>query len=241
MENDEKIKYIGKCLLINSGRKKILAVGDLHLGYEGALNESGVYIGREMFKEMISYFDRLFAKIGKVDEIVLLGDVKHVFGNITNQEWSEMLGLFDYFDKYCKKIVIVKGNHDKIIEPIVKKRKNIESRGFYVSGEFAFVHGDRDFDRIHDEKVRYWIMGHGHPAVKIREGAKIEKYKCFLVGEYRGREIIIVPSFLEANIGTEPRENNLYMAWDFNLEKFDVKIVSEDLEVLDFGKLKKLK
>lgn len=237
----EKIDYIGKCLLINSRGKKILVVGDLHIGYEQALNESGVYIGREMYKEMIDYFDKLFEKIGKVDEIVLLGDVKHVFGNITGQEWGEMLSLFDYFEKKSSKIVIVKGNHDKIIEPIVKKRKNVESCDYYVYEEFAFVHGDRDFEEIYDKNLKYWIMGHGHPAVKIKEGVKIEKYKAFLVGEYKGREVIIVPSFLEANIGSDPRENNLYLAWDFNLEKFNVKIVSEDLEVLDFGKLKKLR
>lgn len=236
-----EIEYIGKCLLINLDRKKILVVGDLHLGYEQALNESGVYIGRQMFKEMIDYFDKIFAKIGKVDEIILLGDVKHAFGDINNQEWNDVLGLFDYFDKYCRKIVIVKGNHDKIIDPIVSKRKGVENGDFYILDKFAFVHGNKDFEEIYDKKIKYWIMGHGHPAVKIREGVKIEKYKAFLIGNFKGREIIIVPSFLEANIGTEPRENNLYMAWDFNLEKFDVKIVSEDLEVLDFGKLKKLK
>lgn len=38
-----KIEYIGKCLLINVDGKKILAVGDLHLGYEESLNLGGCW------------------------------------------------------------------------------------------------------------------------------------------------------------------------------------------------------
>src|SRR3989338_7971849 len=57
------IKYIGKCLLITEKGEKILIIGDLHLGYEEALNKSGVYVTREMYKEMMGEMDEIFQKI----------------------------------------------------------------------------------------------------------------------------------------------------------------------------------
>ena len=49
------IKYIGKTLLIENGGRKILVIGDLHIGFEEALNKTGVLISRKMFNEIIEY------------------------------------------------------------------------------------------------------------------------------------------------------------------------------------------
>jgi len=235
-----KIDYAGKCLLVKTDGKKLLVIGDLHLGFEEALNRSGVFVSRKMFEEMVEYLDSVFARTGQVDEVVLLGDVKHVFGSVLKQEWQDVLGLFDYLKDKCDKVIIVKGNHDAILEPIVKQRENVELLDYYVVGEFCFVHGDKSFDEMFDKDVKTWIMGHAHPAVKISEkgGAKVEKYKCFLVGKYKRKNVVVVPSFAEHSEGSDPRENDLGLAWDFNLKRFNVKVVlGEKLEVLDFGKL----
>ena len=86
---------MGKCLLIenkhNGKSKKIVVVGDLHLGFEEALNRTGVFVSREMFNDIIKYLDGIFEVMGRVDEIVLLGDVKHVFGQVLKQEWNDVL------------------------------------------------------------------------------------------------------------------------------------------------------
>ena len=51
------MEFIGKTLLVESGGKKILVIGDLHLGYVESLNRVGVLVSRMMFKDMIDYFD----------------------------------------------------------------------------------------------------------------------------------------------------------------------------------------
>lgn len=243
------INYIGKCLTIEEFGKRILIIGDLHFGIEESLNKAGVFVTRKMYEEMIWELERVFEKIEggkdgrKVDEVVLLGDVKHEFGNIARQEWKEVSDFIDYLRGKIKiggNIIIIKGNHDKIIEPIAS-RKKVDVKDYYITGEVCFLHGDKDFVENYEKKIKYWIMGHGHPAVKISDGVKVEKYKCFLSGKFKDKEIIVVPSFLEVSPGSDPRENDLGLAWEFDLDKFEINVVGESLEVLSFGKLGKMK
>ncbi|MDO8459970.1 MAG: metallophosphoesterase [Nanoarchaeota archaeon] len=234
-----KIEYIGKCLVVKTEGKKILVVGDLHLGYEEYLNQAGVFVSRQMFNEMIEEFDEILNKFGEVDEVVLLGDVKHDFGSVMWQERRDALGVFDYFEDKKIKIIIVKGNHDNLLGSVVAGR-GIEVRDFYIIDEFCFAHGNRDFPEMHDKTIRCWVLGHGHPAIKLSDMVKVEKYKCFLEGEYERKKVVIVPSFLAYSEGSDPRENNLGLAWDFNFNKFKVRVVGEGLSVLDFGLLKNL-
>ena len=237
------IEYVGKCLLIKEGEVQILAIGDLHLGYEESMRKNGVLIPAGMYGQMKGEFDTIFAKIGNVDKIVILGDLKHSFSGISDEEWRESLGLFDYLLGKCGEIVIVKGNHDTIIGPIAGKR-GIKVADFLIIGKYAFVHGDRDFEEIWDGGIENWVMGHAHPAIVISDGTKKEKYKCFLYGEYRGKKIIVLPSFFPLNEGTNINElvygGDLGLAWDFDLSRFKVWVVN-DLDVLDFGELEKIK
>lgn len=240
-----KIEYVGKCLCVEENGKKIFVVGDLHLGYEEVLNRAGVFVTRKMFNEMIDYFDKVFDKVGKVDYVVLLGDVKHYFAGVLRQERDDSLALFDYFQGKLNKngeIIIVKGNHDNILEFIVKQKDGVRLMDYFIIGVYCFVHGDRKFKEMEDRKIKTWVMGHGHPAIKLREGVKTEKYKCFLAGKFHGKRVIIVPSFFEYIEGSDSRENDLRLAWNFKLDRFNVYVVSDEgLKVFDFGKLGKLR
>src|SRR3989338_10635669 len=234
-----KIKYIGKCLLVGVGGKKLLAVGDLHLGYEEALNIAGVGVGRKLFGEMMRDFEEIFSQTGNVDEVVLLGDVKHVFGTVLGQEKEDFRRLLEFFGERCKKIVIVRGNHDALFEFLI--RKNTEVRDFYCVEEVCFLHGDKDFEQIHRKGIKMWVVGHAHPAITLEHGAKQERYKCFLEGMWKGKKVVIVPSFSRHSEGSDISISDLGLAWDINLERFKVFVVDEELETLDFGELERLR
>ncbi len=248
------LKFIGKCLFIEEDNERVLVVGDLHLGYEESLNESGVFVTRQMFKEMIEEFELVFSRVGDVDKVILLGDLKHEIGRPLRQEWNDVLELFDYFYSKVDEIIVIKGNHDNYLQNIVSKapkthaegegiasRKRVEVYDSYKFREYIFFHGDKDLKEIWDENVRVWVMGHLHPAVELSEGNKSEKYKCFLDGKFRGRRVIIVPSFTEYSGGIDVRHLGKLLKWPFRLGGFEVKIVGENFEVLDFGKLRNLK
>ncbi len=233
-----EISYIGKCLLVEVDGKRILVVGDLHLGYEEALNISGVGVGRKLFGEMMEDFEEIFSRTGNVDEVVLLGDVKHVFGTVLGQEREDFQKLLEFFGEKCKKIVIVQGNHDALKRFLV--RENSEVRNFYCTDGVCFLHGDRDFGEIYSKEVEMWVMGHAHPAIVLEDGVKSEKYKCFLEGKFEGRKIIVVPSFSEHSVGSDVRNSDLGLAWKLDLKKFRIWVVGEKLEVMDFGEMGRL-
>lgn len=239
-----KIDYIGRCLVVESKEgKKILVIGDLHFGYGESMRRSGIMIPDKIYEEVLDEMNAIFVRAGRIDEVVLLGDLKHEFGKILDAEWREIKKFIDYLKgKIGKagKIIIIKGNHDKITE-VVTEQKDLELKDYYIFNDVAFVHGDKKLEGsdIYNKDIKYWIMGHGHPAVKISDGVKEEKYKCFLVGKWRGREIVIVPSFFDVNEGTDARDFDLGLAWDFNLFEFRAKVIAE-LIVLDFGKLKEI-
>jgi putative SbcD/Mre11-related phosphoesterase len=236
-----KKEFIGKCLLLTAENKeRTLVIGDLHLGYEGAMRSSGVMIPVKLYEKCVSDFDTIISKVGLVDNIVMLGDIKHEFGYILPDEWKYIINFIEHVKTKCSKLVIIEGNHDVILFPILNKM-GILGVDFFIWEDVAFLHGDKDFSEIWDKKINYIVLGHGHPAINLQDEVKKEKYKCFLEGKYKSKKIIILPSFFPLVEGTDPRDFDLSFAWEFDLDKFKVYVVSDDLKVLDFGQLKKIK
>jgi len=105
-----------------------------------------------------------------------------------------------------------------------------------------------DFQQINDEKVKTWVLGHLHPSVLLSDKAKIkrEKYKCFLTGNFRGKEIIVVPSFFGIIEGTPVNEKRYENDEGFSiipsseLKKFEVHAINDDGEIFDFGEVRRV-
>lgn len=236
-----KIEYIGKFVLIEKDKEKTLVMGDLHLGYEATLRESGILVAEHLFVEMEKDIEGVLKQTGKVDKIVILGDVKHNFGGISYYERDQFNKLLSLLKERTDKIVITKGNHDKLLNYMgIKEDKKIEIVDFYNDGEILFVHGDKDYEEIWDKKIKLVFMGHVHPAVTLVDGVKREKYKCFLEGEYKRKKFVILPSLTGKNEGTDPRDYELDLPWKLNLDKFEVVVIGENLKTYNFGKLKEI-
>ncbi len=234
------IEFIGKCLLINENNENVLVIGDIHLGF---MNEKvhGIDIEGKIFDEMIEEFDCVFGKVGEVDKIILLGDLKHSFSSLSREERNGLVNLLDYLAKKGREIIVIRGNHDNYLLNITSKRK-MKVKDYFLWKKYCFLHGDRDFKEIYDERVKVWVMGHLHPAIDLKENGKKERYKCFLEGEYKKRKVIILPSFFDFNEGINMSEliGENRLVWNFDLKKFSVRVIGDKLEVLDFGKLRRL-
>jgi len=242
MKQQKEFKFLNKCLLLP--KHKILVFGDMHLGYEYMLREFGINFPQKQieqtFNEIEENIKQALKSVKKLNKIVFLGDIKHYFA-FNKGERNIVLNLLDLLEKYIsrKDIILIKGNHEKM--NIIKDKDFLD---YYVYKDIIFIHGDREIKELFSKNISYIIMGHLHPAINLIDNQKIrsEKYKCFLLGKYKSKEVIILPSFLPLIEGTSINEylsdGNCFIP-EKNLKTFDVFVIGEK-KVLKFGKLNKL-
>ena len=132
----------------------------------------------------------------------------------------------------------MKGNHDNILGPIAEKR-NVSVVENFIIGDILITHGHK----IPEEKIlkrcRTIIIGHEHPAVSLRDDARTEKFKCFLKGKFKDKELVVMPSFCLAAEGTDVLKDKLLSPFlKQDIRNFDVVIVAD--KKYNFGKLKNL-
>lgn len=219
-------------------KEKTLVIGDLHIGFEESLNKEGVLVPRFQFNDLKERMEKILKKT-KPEKIVINGDLKHEFGKISDQEWRETLKIITLLSEYSGKIILVKGNHDKTLGPIAEK-KNIELKEEYLIGEVLVCHGHKIPTSNEFKSAKTIIIGHEHPAVSIRDGPRVETFKCFLAGKYEKKELILMPSFNLITEGTDLLKEELLSPFlKQKLDNFEVYIVAD--KVYPFGKLKNLK
>ncbi len=190
------IEIINLCLYFS--KEKILVLGDVHFGYEETLNKQGVMIPRYQFKEVMKKIESIIKNL-EIDTIVFNGDIKHEFGTISETEWRQSIRLLDLLLRHSKKIIFIKGNHDKILGPIADKR-NVEVVDNFVVGDCYICHGHLIPDDLAYRSAQTIIIGHEHPAVRINKDGRSETFKCFLKGKSEKKSLIVMPSF---NLVTE--------------------------------------
>lgn len=239
----EKINFIFKTVFFP--RKGILAIGDLHLGYDKMLKNQGINLAFNQLEETKNELEWTIKRIKslyKLKKIVLLGDIKHHF-KFEKQELKDLNEFLKFLERFLKKedIILIKGNHDTFT------LKNYKLQDFYIDKEIAFIHGHKKFSEVFEnKKIKTIIMGHIHPAILLKDkhSIKREKYKCFLVGKFKSKKIIILPSFFPINEGINIDEVGGRNKFDQiiprkNLENFEVFVVGKS-KSYSFGRLKKI-
>lgn len=243
-----KYIFIDKCLFFPE--KGILAVGDLHIGYDYMIRQSGVLIPERQVKDIISDLKGIFKEIknlkqgNKINKIVFLGDIKHAFSYEAEEKYDfvEVMKFLEQEIKISKEnIILIKGNHDTMDFTY----GNMVD--YYIESRIAFLHGHRSFSEIFDKKVQLVVSGHLHPSITLAEkpGVKKESYKCFLEGNYKGKIFIVMPSFVDYYEGTpvnDYREDYLesfFIVPKREILKFKVHVIGKD-KVYDFGKVGEL-
>src|SRR3989338_1243578 len=242
MEISKGIEIVGTGLFLRL--EKLLVINDLHIGDEEALQRRGILVPRFQTAEIIRLLAEMIEKVHPAT-VLLNGDVKHEFGRVLRGEMREVLEVIDFLQKQKMKVIIVRGNHDPILQPIVSLR-GVQMVADYRIGETLIVHGDELVEKEKLKGVKRIIIGHEHPAITIRESGKKEKYKCFLKGKWKSergkgiqgeQEIIAVPSFNPLLEGTDVLKEEVLSPFLEKIGEFEVFVVSRG-EVFNFGKVK---
>lgn len=222
---------------------KTLVLSDFHIGYEEALNKQGVMLPRLQFKKTRERLKGLFAQLRRnmmwISHIIINGDLKHEFGEISKQEWDETIKIFDLLQKHCKKITLLKGNHDTVLEPIANKRGLTVLENEQINN-ILVTHGNKIPVNLNADII---IIAHEHPAVVISDKISGEKVKCFLKGKWNNKTLIVMPSFNLVIEGTNILSEKLLSPFLQNNRKFndfECWAVPEFNKVMYFGKVKNL-
>ena len=235
MEISKGIKIVDTALWFSL--EKVLVINDLHIGYEEALHRKGILVPRFQLEQIMNQLKIILQKT-KARKVIINGDLKHEFGRALRQEWKEVLHFLDFTLANVPEMIIIKGNHDPVIKPIVDK-KGIVVVSEYMVGDTLIVHGD-ELVKTNAKRI---VIGHEHPAITIREGSKWEKYKCFLKGKWRDnekdRELIAVPSFNPLLEGTDVLKEQLLSPFLEDFKNFEAYVVGEK-GAFGFGKIKYL-
>ncbi|MFQ5620317.1 MAG: metallophosphoesterase [Candidatus Nanoarchaeia archaeon] len=241
MQIHENIEIIGLSLYLKDSGT--LVFSDLHIGYEGEMHKKGFLVPKVQFTKIMQHLEMIFGVMEKnkwhVNTIIMNGDVKHGFGKISEQEWREILRLTDFLLTKCKDIIVVEGNHDPVLKPVAAKR-DVKLVKEHQINDVLILHGDEEPDLdVYEVRPNILIMGHEHPALLLTEGAKRERYKCFMKGEYDGATLLCLPSFNPLTQGTDMlREKTLSPLLDRDLGRFEAWIVAD--KTYYFGKLSEL-
>jgi len=230
------IEIIGLSLYLK--REKTLIISDIHIGLEESLNKEGILVPRFQLKRLLPELESVLSKVHP-QKIIINGDLKHEFGLISEQEWRDTLKVLDFLSRNANELILIKGNHDTILGPIAGKR-NLTVTASLRIGDVLILHGDKIPPDRELKGISTIIIGHEHPAVSIRDTIRSELFKCFLLGSFRRRKLIVMPSMNYLTEGTDILGEELLSPFlkEASLGDFEAYVAADT--TYRFGKLKNL-
>jgi uncharacterized protein len=214
-----------------------MIISDLHLGYEEALNAEGIMVPKFQYRKIIARLEEIISRTD-CSRVIVTGDLKHEFGKITRQEWGETLNFIEFLKKHFEEVILIKGNHDNFTKFIAKKT-GLAVYDSFSTGDFLLLHGDKVPVNVESISENMIIIGHEHPCIGLRSGERLEKIKCFLKGGFKGKNLVVMPSFNFITEGSDVLHEKPLSPFLKNsiINDFEVFGV-ENFEILYFGKIK---
>lgn len=239
---EEIIKRLEGIFLILKNKKieKIIINGDLK-------HEFGTISEQEWRLTL-----RLLDFLGKhCKEVILIkGNHDTILGPIAQKRNVRVLGHYlikvpilkkeSIFKKIVKNPIKKVSISNKALRLLKNENKSIKKQLKIKNYENVLViHGDKIPDKELLKDASTIIIGHEHPAVSIKEGPRAELFKCYLVGKWKNKNLIALPSFNLVNEGSDMlKEETLSPFLQQSLSNFDVFVVAD--RVYGFGKLRGL-
>ncbi len=213
---------------------KTLVIADLQLGYEQSLRKLGHNIIYEQAEKMLRLLEKLVI-ITKAERIVINGDLKHEFGRISGQERRDILHLIRKLERRVE-VIVVKGNHDTITKPLTDEL-GVEFKKSWEDENFLCVHGHELPEKI----KKNIIIGHLHPAVTLHDGVRKERFKAFMIGKYRGKRLVVLPSFSTIVEGTDVLTSGSHspLVDKKTVDSSELYVIADEIRY--FGKAQKLR
>lgn len=224
------IQFIDLAIFLK--KHKTLIICDTHIGYEGMLQDTGIMLPSFSFNDQLKKIKEITNKVN-FEQIIINGDFKEEFGKINDIEWRNAKKFLEIFKN--KKKVIIKGNHDQMIKKFTYGLK-INFQNKMIFEDILICHGDKVIKESNSSKINTIIIGHEHPAIQISDKIKKETYKCYLLGKYKKKRLIVQPSFKLGNKGTDILTKKQFLSpYLKDIANFDVLLVAD--KIYNFGNI----
>ena len=245
-ELDPEVTLIDLALALPE--RRTLALADVHLGFEEALHRDGALVPRGHLSTIQERLHDIATALGisaeqPWDRVLVNGDLRHQFGPFSAGEWTHIRGFLRQLSQLAERVVLVRGNHDGNLDVLTSEFSNIQVEPTFRLGSTLFLHGDTEPSVVPSEVERL-VIGHDHPAVRLRDPVtgRMELFKCFLQGDYRGRRLLVMPSFNPWTAGSDlTQERPLSPILNaLDLSSMTVYLVSDRHEIFPFGEIGRL-
>jgi putative SbcD/Mre11-related phosphoesterase len=154
--------------LVKTQKTRTMIIADLHIGWEMALAEKGIHVPSQTLKLL----KKLMALIAEYrpQQLLILGDVKHTVAKAEVGEWRDVPNFFNELRKQVQEIIVIRGNHDGNLEPLLPETVKIRPATGITLAEYGFFHGHQwpSPTMLGCETL---VMGHVHPVVAFRDPA----------------------------------------------------------------------
>lgn len=201
-------------------KEGFLIAADLHIGLEDEVEEKGIHIPTPILPTIIKHIITPAKNLG-CKGVILLGDIKHEFGLVTEPEWFGVKKLISSIRENNLTVEVVRGNHDNYIIKVLKELK-VPLHEIYleVSG-IILTHGHK---MLENKLLKEVILGHEHPAIALKDDVGVRhKFKALIHLKTKSGRYIILPSVSPLAYGS-----------DFNEVPAD-KMLSPILRILDLS------
>jgi hypothetical protein len=213
--------------LIKTEKTRIIAIADLHIGWEMALSQRGIHVPSQTSKLIKKLTDLLSAY--KPEKLLILGDVKHTVATAEISEWQDIPDFFNELKRQIEDILIIRGNHDGNLEPLLPENITVLPATGATMGEVGFFHGHR-WPSPALLKCKTLVMAHVHPTIALRDpaGFRITRQVWVKVGCDKNRltEILLQKHKIRTETNAEktllkhyrikPKTSQLFIMPSFN-------------------------
>ncbi len=168
----------------------IVAVADVHLGFEEEMASKGVFLPRVQVKRAVEVISKCVERV-PAKTLIIVGDLKHLFERLGRREAKDVSEFLEFIAPLFNEIVLVRGNHDTFVY-VKLRRYGVELVDELLIDDILFVHGHRE----PSTSSSIVVMGHEHPSIAIRDplGA-VAKLPCFLIAPLRwGGTALVLPA-----------------------------------------------
>jgi putative SbcD/Mre11-related phosphoesterase len=205
----------------------MMVIADLHIGWETALSEKGIYVPTHTLK-LLKKLTNLIT-IYKPEKLLILGDVKYSVALVDMGEWYDIPNFFNELKNHVKEISIIRGNHDGNIEPLLPENIEVLPSTGITLGDVGFFHGHRWPSPLL-LKCKTLVMGHVHPTIVFRDPAGFRitkqvwvKAKCnktqlteILLQKYKVKIKENPEKALAKRYGIKPKTSQIFIMPSFN-------------------------